>query len=250
MKNLAKYFLLFLAAFFVLHPANAFALHTITGAEYYIDTDPGEGLGSHIQAEDRSFDSNAEGLNFTINTSNLTIGPHFLFIRMKNEEGVWGIPNKRLFMVTGAKAILAAEYFFDADPGEGKGTPLNPKDGNFNEEIEPIALTAIDTSNLTVGLHKLYIRMKNSEGAWGVPRQYTFEVSPSTPDEGTIAAAEFFIDNDPGFGQGTPMSAVDGNFGEANERAEAIFDAGYFSDIQKKFDRNFKLQQLTGHWFS
>ena len=132
-------------------------------------------------------------------------------------------------MVSGAKAILAAEYFIDTDPGAGKGTPLDPKDGNFNEEIEPIALTAIDTCDLTVGLHKLYIRMKNSEGAWGVPRQYTFEVAPSTPDDGSIAGSEFFIDNDPGFSQGIPMSAADGNFDEPNERAKAVFDTAGLS---------------------
>ena len=189
-------------------PRSALALHTISGGEYFFDIDPGEGNGISLSAKDGTFNSIVEEIDMEIDISNLTIGPHFLNIRMKNENGVWGIPRKHLIMVTGNKTITLAEYFFDADPGAGNGIPIAQTNGKI--------LTEIDVSSLSSGLHKLYVRMKDSENMWGEARQYTFEVFNSSAS-GYITNAEHYIDTDPGVENGIPLSATDGNFDEMVE---------------------------------
>ncbi len=215
MKHRLVYVFILLSPVLFFSPKSALALHTISDAEYFIDHDPGEGKGIPIQSEDGIYNSSSEEISFEINLSELTVGSHFLYIRMENEAGIWGIPNKHLFMVTGIKTIEQAEYFIDDDPGKGNGTPLTVKDGQVETEL--------DSSSLSVGMHTLFIRMKNSEGNWGVARKYTFEVSGSSPTM-KIKAAECFINIDPGIGEGTALSASDGDFDEAEELFKGEID--------------------------
>jgi hypothetical protein len=180
---------------------------TISSGEYFIDTDPGEGNGIAIPPKDGSFDETMEDVEFFPDTSNLTIGVHNLYIRMKNSEEVWGTPRKVMFEVTGDLNIAGAEYFIDTDPGAGNGTPIPASDGAYNDAIESCTI-AINTSNLSLGLHTLYVRAKNSEGHWGTPRQHKIEIVQPP----IIAAAEYYIDTDPGIGMGTALDPKDGNF--------------------------------------
>ena len=95
--------------------------------------------------------------------------------------------------IDGNKYIAGEEYYIDTDPGAGNGTPLMAADGSYNSSSEVGAID-IDTSGLSIGLHVLYVRTKNSEGQWGSSRKYMFEVI----DASTIAAAEYYLDTDPG----------------------------------------------------
>ena len=208
--------LLILQALIMFFCPAAFA-HTISGAEYFIDIDPGKGQGTAILPTDGSCNSNHEIFNLDIALPELTVGPHYLYIRMKNQEDVWGIARKHLFMVTGDKSIVSAEYFIDTDPGTGKGTAVN--DVQFGNAEVAVSFD-IDTADMSVGIHSLFIRLKNSEGNWGLKRQYKFEVS----EPAIIGKAEFFVDEDPGVGAGTPISAADGTFDQGHESLEELFE--------------------------
>ncbi len=208
--------LLILQSLIIFFCPSAFA-HTISGAEYFIDIDPGKGQGTAILPTDGSCNSNHEIFNLDIALPELTVGPHYLYIRMKNQENVWGIARKYLFMVTGDKSIVSAEYFIDADPGTGKGTAVN--DDHFGKSEARVSFD-IDTADMSVGIHSLFVRLKNSEGNWGLTRQYKFEVS----EPAIIGKAEFFVDEDPGAGAGTPLSAADGTFDQNHESLKKIFD--------------------------
>ena len=196
----------------------------IHSAEYFIDTDPGEGNGIELTAKDGTFDSPVEEVEFSLDTSDLTIGIHILFIRMQNEEGLWGTPRKMIFEVTGEKYITGAEYFIGTDPGPGNGTPIPPTDGSFDEPKESV-IADIDTSDLLPGSHTVYVRMKDSEDHWGTPRGYKFEVR----EPPYIMAGEFFIDDDPGTGNATPLATSDGSFDSPIEDMEATFETGDLS---------------------
>src|SRR3972149_7684564 len=64
----------------------------ISFAEYFVDTDPGEGFGVPIPAPvDGAYDSPLEQVEFSIDTSTLKIGRHTAYVRMKNADGVWGV---------------------------------------------------------------------------------------------------------------------------------------------------------------
>jgi len=117
-----------------------------------------------------------------------------------------------------ADSIASAEYFFDNDPGEGNGIPLPAADGEFDEPEEMVDVSGIDTSSLKLGYHTLYVRFKNAGGEWGVARSLAhdpFLYNPSNfriTDNQWIADAEYFIDVDPGEGNGISVPAVDGTF--------------------------------------
>jgi len=149
----------------------------------------------------------------------ITIGQHYLFLRMKNESNQWSFSRKHPFVVNGTKSINQAEYFIDNDPGEGKGIPLSVEDD------DTFQLSSIDTSSLSAELHNIYVRMRNSEGQWGPPRVYQFEVT----DEPFIKQAEYFIDNDPGKGNGYSLNSFDGSFDEFDENLTGEINTTYVS---------------------
>ena len=191
-----------------------YGVETIAAAEYFFDVDPGEGSGTVLLAVDGSFDSDEEAVSATaISTTGLSIGLHRLFVRMQSASGVWGLAREQLIAVTGTKKIMAAEYFIDTDPGEGSGTAIPATDGMLDSAEEAVVATAIDTTNLSEGLHTAFVRMKNADGQWGPARQYTFDVSAPT----TLVSAEYFVDSDPGVGAASPLVAIDGTFDEETE---------------------------------
>src|SRR5258705_3493672 len=174
----------------------------ITAAEYFIDTDPGVGNGVAITVS-----TPGAIVNFTasVSTASLSAGFHFLAIRVKDANGVWGLYEKRGFYIssstTDAANIPAAEYFFDADPGVGSGTATPVGASGAVVNFAPVIPTA-----LAAGFHFLAIRVKGSDGIWGLYEKRGFYISSSTTDAANITAAEYFLDTDPGVGNSTPVS--------------------------------------------
>jgi hypothetical protein len=208
--------MLFMVLFLVAARAGTAWAGTITAAEYYIDVDPGQGSGTALSAKDGSFDSAVEDVTISLNTSSLTIGVHNLFIRMKNDAGVWGTPRKIPFNIDGNQYLAAEEYFIDTDPGAGSGAPLTAVDGAFDQKREQGSVV-LNTSSLTAGLYTLYVRAKNAEGHWGTPRQYTIEIA----NQPVMMAMEYYMDTDPGKGNGTTMTSLNGSFSTIKESGGA-----------------------------
>ena len=115
------------------------------------------------------------------------------------------------------KRIVAAEYFWNVDPGKGAGTAIpittNGHDASFSTQSLPI-------SNLSGGQHRLGIRFKNEAGRWsnpvyrGVSSFVLFgEQDTTAPVISLIGSSLITINqgatfNDPGI---TATDAVDGN---------------------------------------
>ncbi len=133
----------------------------IVAAEYFIDTDPGAGLANALQVN--------QGSNVTLQfpVSNLRGGFHVLAVRTKNESGVWSHFESKSFYVSQDSAtmpqLVAAEYFFDKDPGVGLGTPLllNPTGDQINQPF----LISVPTG-LANGDHYFVLRVKDASGRW------------------------------------------------------------------------------------
>lgn len=108
-----------------------------------------------------------------------------------------------LFRITGfSQNLVSAEYFFDTDPGVGNGTPLN-----FTADDSIDITMSLSTIGLSKGFHMAFIRVKEENGTWSL-----FEGRPFYIKEGSIfalpsslAQAEYFFDEDPGTGNGTPI---------------------------------------------
>ena len=144
----------------------------IIQAEYFWDTDPGNGNATAIAAADGNLNEVVEEL-FKSNCnlpSSSTPSLHTFNIRVKDARGNWGPLFKSVIQMDALMAgtnkyITQAEYFWDTDPGQGSGTVILALDGNFNQSIE----TAFNGSVPLVagGLHKFCIRVKDEKNNWG-----------------------------------------------------------------------------------
>jgi len=101
-----------------------------------------------------------------------------------------------------SQIIDKMEYFFDTDPGVGKATPIS-----FTSYTQVDQTFTADISSLTNGLHRLFVRAKDSTGKWSLLATRLFNVTETekiaTASE--IIAMEYFFDTDPGTGNGTPV---------------------------------------------
>src|SRR5260221_14677997 len=92
----------------------------INTIEYFFDNDPGVGSGTKMTLNSGDLDST---INFAV--SALTSGVHILNVRLKNSNNTWGTTYQSPVLIAtgtdGSPTIASAEYFFDTDPGFGKG---------------------------------------------------------------------------------------------------------------------------------
>jgi len=120
--------------------------------------------------------------------------------------------------------IVRAEYFIDQDPGVGYATAIPIVPG---QEVE-LNFVA-NTEGLENGFHSLYVRSKDEDGVWStvVRRAFFMGNFPYDPPQ-ELSAAEYFINEDPGYGQGIPLQ-FDPNVGPAQVQFEAdlsVFQPG------------------------
>jgi hypothetical protein len=176
-------------------------------AEYFFVSDPGVGNATAL-AITPTYNLN---LNTGISSTGLGIGPHQLFIRVlqdsSNGKAWWSLAESRWFTVLPVPTfpnyqISRGEYFFDIDPGVGKGTSFVT--GTVDSVLTN---TSISTSSLGTGTHNLYWRFKNTNGVWGnfeARSFYIFNVSPTVSKK--LVYGEYFIDSDPGMGKANPLA--------------------------------------------
>lgn len=178
----------------------------ISKAEYFIDTDPGQGNGTPITV------STGANVNFTFSvpTTSLSAGFHFLAIRVRDLTGIWSLFESRGFFITTSTTnvtnIVAAEYFYDTDPGHGGGIPLAVSSGATVNFTVPLPV-----GGLPAGFHFLGVRVKAQGGTWGIFESRGFYISGSVTNAGAVASAEYFYDTDPGPGNGTALSVPGGD---------------------------------------
>ncbi|MFY0685972.1 MAG: T9SS type A sorting domain-containing protein [Cyclobacteriaceae bacterium] len=177
---------------------------TLEKAEYFFDDDPGVGNGAAITiTPGATIDETVQ-----VDISTLEVGFHKLNVRTYDGTS-WSIAEGRTFYLqeTGggdpiAVTVDAAEYFFDKDPGVGNGTVI---DLGASTNVSVTAEVTIDT--LSTGFHALGIRVLDDRGVWSMAETRWFYISESKSETSAtiITAAEYFIDDDPGFGLGTSI---------------------------------------------
>ncbi len=191
-----------LCLFFVLPQLEA---QQIKYAEYFFDNDPGRGSGTSVSITQ----ANTIDANFSISTASLSSGIHFLFFRMKDTDTKWSLTNSRLLYITppssSSSNIIASEYFFDNDPGQGSGTSVSISSGGTVDFTKSIA-----TASLSSGIHFLFFRIQSSDGKWSLTDSKLLYLTESFTSV-NITAAEYFFDNDPGFGSATALAVTGGN---------------------------------------
>lgn len=179
---------------------------SITAAEYFINTDPGVGSGTPIAITGNS----TVDAGFSIPVATLAPGFYQLYVRVKDDNNQWSIADQRSFYVDGSlqsslAPLTTAEYFIDSDPGTGKATPLTIQQGDSVNTV-----FTINTSGLSTGFHRLFIRVKDQNNQWSIVEQKVFYIDAAL-SQGPIVAAEYYIDTDAGAGNNTPVSILPGN---------------------------------------
>jgi hypothetical protein len=199
---------------------------SIAQAEYFWDTDPGEGSAAPLLVFDGAFNEAFEQV-FADAQNSPGLGAHILNVRLRGTDGAWSAVFRTVVSVEEptvslrAVAIAQAEYFWDTDPGEGSATPLLAFDGAFDEAFEQVFADAQNSPGL--GAHILNVRMRGPDGAWSAVFRTVITVEePTVPLRAVaITQAEYFWDMDPGEGSASPLLAFDGAFDEAFEQAFA-----------------------------
>ncbi len=157
----------------------------IVKAEYFFDTDPGFSNGSDIPVTQAVDIAN---LNFAANISSLPAGIHKMFVRTKNAAGIWSVAHLHLFYNAHSNAplITEANYYFDGNSNNSFNIPITQAADIIDLNV------AINTTSLSNGIHRMYLRTKDNEGKWSVAHVYLF-YKTSSPI--SIVKVEYYIDN-------------------------------------------------------
>ncbi|MCS7073310.1 MAG: hypothetical protein NZ108_02470, partial [Bacteroidia bacterium] len=184
--------------------------------------DPGAGNGSPLIAFDGSFNEAFEAA-FANGVAVPGLGTHKIGVRVRGADGSWSSVFYQVVTVENSLPggpnlnITQGEFFIDTDPGPGNATPLVAFDGGFDEAFE----AALATVSVPVGMHKIGVRMRGQDGTWSATFFHVISVENPLPGGPNlnITQAEYFVDSDPGVGNGIPLLAFDGGFDEAFEAA-------------------------------
>lgn len=177
----------------------------IVQVEYFLDTDAGVAKNNVVTISP-SPDGNFPLL---VNISGANAGYHQLYIRTKDDNGLWSHTSRKIIEVVPVQTqnnVTMGEYFIDQEPGVGSGLPIavSPQDSILSKSF------AATVSELSPGVHKIYVRVKDSYGKWSHTSKSTFERILLESDN-KIATGEYFFDKDPGFGHAAaiPVSVQD-----------------------------------------
>jgi len=121
----------------------------------------------------------------------LSEGLHVLHIRVKDADNTWSLYKRSYFYTHTSNAnvtatpIIAAEYFFDTDPGVGSATSVAVTQGfNIDEDL------VIQVPNAMVdGDHYLFLRVQNQDNTWSLYKRALFTV------DGSLSLEEFNSDS-------------------------------------------------------
>jgi hypothetical protein len=97
------------------------------------------------------------------------------------------------------KKLTTLEYFIDNDPGFENGTSLS-----ISTPDNIVSTFNIPLNNIIYGFHVLFFRAKDSENRWSITQHIPFYMLKVISSN--ISKLEYFIDTDPGFGNGNKLS--------------------------------------------
>ena len=191
-----------------------FAQVKIVYAEYFVDVDPGFKKGNSIPFTPAE---NLTNLSISIDTTGMTAGIHSIGVRALDENGAWS--NSQNFLIYKpfnsanqvgvVPKIVYAEFFVNSSAGYGKATPItiSPSVNITNVSI------STDTTGLKPGIQILTVRALDENGIWSLDQSYLF-YKPFAPNSNPVDSieevvyAEYYIDNDPGFGKAISLNVT------------------------------------------
>ncbi|MEO7312027.1 MAG: hypothetical protein ABIX01_16615 [Chitinophagaceae bacterium] len=241
MKHLIKYIGLCWVAISLSYVGNA--QPNITRVEYYIDTDPGFGLGTAITTSGTATEKNG---SFTLDLTALSNGVHIVGARTQDANGAWSHDNKWLFAKLGGALLettvpnlVRSEYYVNTDPGFGLGTAITTtgsatdKNGSFT----------LDITGYPLGVTIVGVRSQDANKAWSHDNKWLFAKVPPENTLPTITRLEYYLDNDPGFGKATPVAITN-----TNNLPGIVLNANITGLANGKHKIYYRTQDANGAW--
>ncbi len=188
------------ASIYAIAIAMSSAFAEVITTEYFFDEDPGFGKGFKAGVTTNGT------IKFKARVRNLNNGFHTLYVRGKNYDGWSHCVAIPVTMFEKSAEIVGSEYFFDEDPGLGKGKFVETS----IDATAAIVINESDLSKMKHGFHELYSRALTNDHRW------TSEFSTPyvyLPIVGQMKRAEFYIDKDPGEGNAKAASVFGSNVG-------------------------------------
>jgi len=178
----------------------------ITRLEYFIDTDPGFGNGINVPIAPAA---SLTDLTFNVPVTSLSPGVHTIYLRMKDSNKAWSqtfssvIYKETISIGAPTPNIVKAEYFIDTDPGHGNGTNIPVTPSTIITDLN----VAVPLGSVANGVHTLYVRLKDANKGWSQTFSSVIykEALPAGAVLPNITRLEYFIDNDPGYGNGVSI---------------------------------------------
>lgn len=170
----------------------------ISRIEFFINNDPGFGHATAVAGFTPSAD--VAGLPVSIDVSSVPDGINILYMRSRDDNGLWSITNIIPFVKVDVSTynIARAEYFLNTDPGFGKATPLTlPATADVSKQA-----IALNIESAQPGIINLFLRTEDSNGIWSLTNCLAFIKGTV---KGNITVLEYYIDTDPGVGMGTQV---------------------------------------------
>lgn len=166
---------------------------SVTTLEWFVDNEPGLGQGN-IQAISPVDTFSGTPL---LATDTLPGNPYRLYVRVRNDLGLWSHYSKyRLFVDPAGNSIplTSLEYFIDQDPGVGQGMNIAiPGLDSVDRDY------MLQTDTLPIGQYLLTMRAKNAEGRWSHNVQQAFDVctmyGPKASFIATVNRNQVFFSN-------------------------------------------------------
>jgi len=168
--------------------AGNLSIPRITEAEYFFDSDPGQGNATAFSVTA----GNTIDVTAAIASSSLSIGSHRFYVRAKDSLGRWSLNDQRLVYVSPALAnqkISAIEYSVDTIMPFGQGNIVNFSPTDSLDYTFTFTHGLIDTF-----YHALYTRVRTVGGQWSLVDSIMFRM-----ENCIIPTAQFNI-NDLCFG--------------------------------------------------
>jgi hypothetical protein len=134
----------------------------LISAEWFIDTDPGEGNGYPIELpDDGVWDNMIESITIQSNDTNtIPTGIHTVYIRFKDNSGNWGLSNHCFVEIAKPLIIRAAEWVIDPETPPGDGNPMYAVDGAFDSAEEELISDELNSSDFAPDT-TIYVRVQD-----------------------------------------------------------------------------------------
>lgn len=156
---------------------------SIVGYEYWFDSDYSSTTYVAVTPSD-DFQ-----LQEDFDTSSLSSGIHWLFIRFEDDQGLWSPAMSRMFHIPTpvvASPLTEAEYWFDGGIQNAQTIPLS---GNTETLDVDLPATGVE------GFHEFNIRFRTSSGILNPPLLKTFYETAAAPSNNVEGYRYWFNDD-------------------------------------------------------